>query len=78
MQLTHAQWGFLTDLRHGPCAAIAGQDASVIGPLIRAGLVAWTDDVAGIRWWRPRPAASFALTMMGAMRMADHDAATFG
>jgi hypothetical protein len=42
LDLTPEQMAFLADLRKGAFRAIAAQDASVSGPLIRANLVRWT------------------------------------
>jgi hypothetical protein len=44
VDLTREQRTFLADLRKGTCGATAAQDASVIGPLIRANLVRWDDN----------------------------------
>jgi hypothetical protein len=73
MQLTPAQWTFLADLRRGPRAAIACLDASMIGPLIRAELVAWTDDADHSSHHHAEPNASFALTLLGASHMGARD-----
>jgi hypothetical protein len=75
MQLTPAQWTFMTDLLGGPRVAAACQDASMIGPLIRAELVAWTDEADRPPHRRAEPAASFALTLLGARHMGMHGAA---
>src|ERR1700747_2945907 len=42
--LTQEQMAFLVDLQKGTSRATAAQDASVIGPLIRANLVRWEVD----------------------------------
>jgi hypothetical protein len=74
MELTLQQLAFLADLREGTCRATAAQDASVIGPLIRANLVRWDDDPseAGTRR-RPR-GSTFTLTPLGDACLAEHGA----
>jgi hypothetical protein len=76
MQRTPAQWTFLADLARGSRATIACQDASMIGPLIRAELVAWTDDAGGPPHRRAEPNATFALTMLGARHTGGRDVET--
>ena len=73
LQLTPAQWTFLADLRRRPRAAVASQDASMIGPLIRAALVAWTDDADALPFHRAERRSNFALTMLGAQHLAERD-----
>ena len=74
MDLTRKQTVFLSGLRKGACRATAAQDASTIGPLIRANLVRWDDDqgTAGAR--REPPASSFTLTNLGERSLAEHEA----
>ena len=74
MDLTRKQMVFLSGLRQGACRATAAQDASAIGPLIRANLVRWDDDpseAAGSG--RPR-GSSFTLTSLGEASLAEHEA----
>ena len=75
--LTSAQWSFLAGLRHGPHAATADQDASVIGPLIRSELVDWSDDVIVPRNRRMLPSATFTLTPRGAAHLVKRQADAF-
>jgi hypothetical protein len=74
MELTRLQLGFLVDLRTGACRAVAGMDAGVIGPLIRANLVRWDDDPAEAARRRRPPGSTFALTGLGAQSLAEHEA----
>ena len=74
MELTRPQLDFLIDLRTGACRAVAGLDAGVIGPLIRANLVRWDDDPAEAAKRRRPPGSTFALTSLGAESLAEHEA----
>ena len=74
MELTRLQLDFLVDLRTGACRAVAGLDAGVIGPLIRANLVRWDDDPAEAAKRRQPPGSTFALTSLGAQSLAEHEA----
>ena len=56
MELTRLQLDFLVDLRTAACRVVAGLDAGVIGPLIRANLVRWDDDPAAAAKRRDPPA----------------------
>lgn len=74
MDLTAKQLAFLADLRKGRCRATAAQDASVIGPLVRAHLVRWEEDTSEAET-RHRPlGSSFTLTEVGALCLAEHAA----
>lgn len=73
MHLTVQQLAFLMDLRKGARPAIAAQDASVIGPLIRADLVRWDDNPSETGTRRRPQGSSFALTETGALRLAEHE-----
>ena len=74
MVLTQEQLAFLADLRQGTRRAAAAQDASVIGPLIRANLVRWDDDTsdAGVR--REPRGSTFTLTPLGEAYLVEHEA----
>ena len=72
MDLTTEQLAFLADLRRGTCRATAAQDASVIGPLIRANLVRW-DDNPSAAGQKPQ-GSTFILTGLGEARLAGHEA----
>lgn len=74
MDLTHKQMTFLGDLRRGACRARATQDASMIGPLIRANLVYWEDDPGTTAGRREPPASSFTLTALGEASLEEHEA----
>lgn len=74
MDLTHKQMTFLGDLRRGACRARATQDASMIGPLIRANLVRWDDDPGTTAGCREPPASSFTLTALGEASLDEHEA----
>ena len=74
MDLTPEQRAFLADLRKGTLQATAGQDASVIGPLIRANLVRWDDDPKEAGSRRKPPGSTFTLTPLGEARLAKHEA----
>ena len=76
MDLTVEQLAFLTDLRSGARRAIAAQDASVIGPLIRANLVRWDDDPSEAGNRRKTQGSSFTLTETGASCLAEHETQT--
>jgi hypothetical protein len=73
MELTGAQVVFLADLRKGTCRADAAQDASTIGPLIRAHLVRWDDDQAEWAKRRRPPGTTFTLTSLGEQFLAEHE-----
>jgi hypothetical protein len=65
MHLTREQLAFLIDLKKGTCRANAAQDASVIGPLIRAHLVRWDVDPSEAASRRNPQGSSFSLTLLG-------------
>ncbi len=73
MDLTREQIMFLVDLRKGACPATAAQDATVIGPLIRANLVRWDDD-PGAAGHRGTRTSSFTLTAFGEASLAEYEA----
>jgi hypothetical protein len=64
---------FLVDLRKGTCRATAAQDASVIGPLIRANLVRWDVDPSEAASRRKPPGSTFSLTPLGESFLAEHE-----
>ncbi len=72
MDLTVEQLAFLADLRKGTRRATAAQDASVIGPLIRANLVRWDDDPSEAEIRQKPQGGTFTLTEFGARCLADH------
>jgi hypothetical protein len=72
MNLTRNQMTFLADLQQGTCRATAAQDASVIGPLIRANLVRWDVDPGKEATRRNPPGSSFTLTSLGEACLAEH------
>ena len=74
MDLTPEQMTFLAGLRRGACRAIAAQDATVIGPLIRANLVRWDDDPREAAGSRRPPGSTFTLTPLGEVCLAVHEA----
>ena len=74
MELTLEQLAFLADLRKGTCRATAAQDASVIGPLIRANLVGWDDDPSQEAGRRNPQGSTFTLTPLGEAWLAEHEA----
>jgi hypothetical protein len=74
MDLTREQVMFLADLRKGACRATAAQDASVIGPLIRANLVRWDVDPSEAASRRRPPGSTFALNPLGEACLAEHEA----
>ena len=74
LNLTQDQMAFLADLRKGSCRATAGQDAGVIGPLIRANLVRWEDDPSQGAGRGKHLGSSFVLTSLGEACLADHEA----
>jgi hypothetical protein len=74
MDLTREQRTFLADLRKGTCRATAAQNASVIGPLIRANLVRWDDDPGATGGRRNPPGSTFTLTGLGEASLAEHEA----
>jgi hypothetical protein len=74
MDLTREQMMFLADLRKGTQRATATQDASVIGPLIRANLVRWDDNPGDPAGRRRTPGSSFTLTPLGEACLAEHEA----
>jgi len=53
---------FLIDLQKEACRATAAQDASVIGPLIRANLVRWEVDPGKAASRRNPQGSTFSLT----------------
>jgi len=73
MDLTREQMIFLTDLRKGTCRATAAQDASAIGPLIRADLVRWDNDPNEAARRRKPPGSTFALTPRGEACLAEQE-----
>jgi hypothetical protein len=74
MDLTREQLAFLADLRKGARRATAAQDASVIGPLIRANLVRWEDDPGKAARRRESWGSTFTLTTLGEASLLEHDA----
>ena len=74
MDLTREQMRFLADLRAGTCRATAAHDAAIIGPLIRAGLVRWDNDLTEAAKHREPPGSTFTLTLLGEARLAEHEA----
>lgn len=74
MDLTREQLAFLADLRKGARRATAAQDASVIGPLIRANLVRWEDDPSKTAGRREPRGSTFTLTTLGEASLLEHDA----
>lgn len=72
MDLTREQVAFLAELRAGGCRAVAAQDASVIGPLIRANLVHWQDDPSEAAIRKP-PGSTFTLTPLGEACLAEYE-----
>ena len=73
MDLTAEQLAFLADLREGSRRAIASQDASVVGPLIRANLVRWDDDPRKTGTRHKPQSSSFTLTELGARCLVEHE-----
>ncbi len=73
MDLTRKQMTFLADLRKGACPAAATQDASIIGPLIRANLVSWDVDPSDAAGRRNPPGSIFTLTSLGEAYLAEHE-----
>jgi hypothetical protein len=74
LDLSRQQMAFLANLRKGACRAIAAQDASVIGPLIRANLVRWDDEPGETARRRKLPGSTFTLTSFGEASLAEHEA----
>lgn len=74
MDLTREQMAFLIDLQNGTCRATAAQDASVIGPLIRANLVRWAVDSSEAASRRNPQGSTFSLTPLGEVCLAEHKA----
>ena len=74
MHLTREQMAFLIDLQNGICRATAAQDASVIGPLIRANLVRWDVDPSEVASRRNPQGSTFSLTPLGEVCLAEHEA----
>ena len=68
VELTQEQLTFMADLRAGTLRATAAQNASVIGPLIRANLVRWDDDTSVAASRRKPPDTTFTLTPLGEAR----------
>jgi hypothetical protein len=71
MDLTQEQMAFLVDLQKGTCRATAAQDASVIGPLIRANLVRWEVDPSEAASRRNPQGSTFSLTPLGEAYLAE-------
>lgn len=71
MDLTREQMAFLIDLQKGTCRATAAQDASVIGPLIRANLVRWDVDPSAASSRRNPQGSTFSLTPLGAAYLVE-------
>ena len=74
MDLTREQLAFLIDLKKGTCRATAAQDASVIGPLIRANLVRWDVDPSEAANRHNPEGSTFSLTPLGEGYLAKHEA----
>ena len=73
MVLTREQMTFLIDLQKEACRATAAQDASVIGPLIRANLVRWDVDPSEAASRRNPQGSTFSLTPLGEICLAEHE-----
>lgn len=71
MDLTQEQIAFLISLQKGSCPATAAQDASVIGPLIRASLVRWEVDPSEAASRRNPQGSTFSLTPLGEAYLAE-------
>ena len=71
MDLTQEQMAFLVDLKKGTCRATAAQDASVIGPLVRANLVRWEVDPSEAASRRNPKGSTFSLTPLGEAYLAE-------
>lgn len=71
MDLTQEQMNFLIDLQKGTCRATVAQDASVIGPLIRANLVSWDVDPSEAASRRNPQGSTFSLTPLGEAYLAE-------
>ena len=70
--LSASQLAFLIELQAAARPARADLDATMVGPLLRAGLVRWgSDPHKGQGAGRP---GTFVLTRLGARRLADHKA----
>ena len=74
MVLTREQMAFLIDLQNGICRATAAQDASVIGPLIRAHLVRWDVDSSALAGRCNPQGSTFSLTPLGEVCLAEREA----
>jgi hypothetical protein len=74
MDLTREQLAFLTSLQMGTRRAMAIQDARVIGPLIRANLVRWDEDLSEAARRREPPGTTFTITSLGEACLAEHNA----
>lgn len=74
MDLTREQVAFLIGLQEGTCRATPAQDASVIGPLIRANLVRWDVDPSKAASRRNPEGTTFNLTPLGKAYLAEHEA----
>lgn len=74
MDLTREQLTFLANLRKGACCATAAQDATVMGPLIRANLVRWDDDPSEAGTHRNPRGSIFTLSPLGEACLADYEA----
>lgn len=74
MDLTQEQVAFLVDLQKGTSRATAAQDASVIGPLIRANLVRWEMDPSAAASRRNPQGSTFSLTPLGEAYLAERGA----
>lgn len=74
VELTQEQLTFMADLRAGTLRATAAQNASVIGPLIRANLVRWDDDTSVAASRRKPPGTTFTLTPLGEACLTEHEA----
>jgi hypothetical protein len=74
MDLTREQALFLAGLRGGTRRASAAQDASMIGPLIRANLVRWDNDPSEMAGRRNPAGSTFTLTALGEASLAEYEA----
>jgi hypothetical protein len=70
--LSAKQLAFLSDLRAAARPARADLDATMIGPLLRAGLVRWGGAPEKANGSTRHSHDTFVLTRLGARRLADY------